>query len=61
MYMDDIKRFAKNEKELEILRSENIQPGHRDGIWYWKMRHIRNEKQETTPGVWNGTSKSRKN
>ena len=22
----------------------NIQPGHRNGIWYCKMRHVHNEK-----------------
>ena len=31
MHMDDIKLFAKNEKELETC-SENRQLGHKDGI-----------------------------
>ena len=30
MYMNDIKLFAKNEKELETLNSENIQSGYRE-------------------------------
>ena len=37
MYMDNIKLFAKNVKELETnKRSENIQSGHRDWIWHRK-------------------------
>ena len=37
-----------------------IQSGHWDGIWHRKMRHAKNEKQETTYDGWNGTNKSRK-
>ena len=33
MYMDDIKIFAKNEKELETdTNMKNIQSGYRNGI-----------------------------
>ena len=47
MYMDDIKIFAKNEKELEILIQTVIiysQSIYRNGIWNRKMRHASNEK-----------------
>ena len=40
--MDDIKLFAKNEKELDT-GSTNIQPGYRN-----IMCHVYNEKRETT-------------
>ena len=53
--MDDIKLLAKNEKELETnTRSENLQSGHRNGIWHRKMYHAGNEKQQTTPDGRNG-------
>ena len=39
---------------------ENIQSGHRDGIWHWKMHYFNNEKQETTPDGQNRTTKSKK-
>ncbi len=42
-------------------RSENIQLGHRDGIWHRKMRHATNEKRKTTHDGRDGTTKSRKN
>ena len=45
---------------MVIIQAENIQSGHRDGIWPWKMRHAGNEKQETTHGRRNGTTKSTK-
>ena len=33
MYMDDIKRFAKNEKELEtLIQTANMQSRYRNGI-----------------------------
>ena len=33
MYMDDIKLFSKNEKELEtLIQTENIQFRYRNGI-----------------------------
>ena len=50
VYIDDIKLFAKNDKELEILVEKNIQPGYRNGIWHWKMYLAPNEKwnRETT-------------
>ncbi len=42
--MDDIKLFAKNEKELETnARNKNIQSGHRNGIRHRKMHHANNE------------------
>ena len=41
--------------------SWNIQSGHRDGIWHWKMRHASYEKRQTTPYERNGTTKSREN
>ena len=35
MYVDDIILVAKNEIELETnTRSQNIQSGHRNGIWH---------------------------
>ena len=47
MYMDDIKRFAKNEKELETnTRSQNIQSEHRDGIWHRKMCYAINSNEK---------------
>ena len=63
MYMDDIKLFAKNEKELETL----FQAGriYRQDIWMEfgieKMCHASNEKHNTTPDGRNRTTKSRKN
>ena len=61
--MDDIKLLAKNVKEFgnSIKRSRNIQLGHWDGIWHRKMHYANDEKRETTPDRWNGTTKSRKN
>ena len=55
MYIDDIKLFAKNEKELEAL----IQSGHRNGIWHRKMCNACNEKWQTTCNWRNGTTKSK--
>ena len=45
MYMDDTKLFA---KKTSNTRSENIQSGHRDGIWHRKMCHASYEKRQTT-------------
>ena len=60
MYMDDIKLFAKNEKELKtLMHTENIQSGH--GIWYCKMRNASKENLQTTSDGRNGTTKLRKN
>ena len=42
-------------------RSQNIQSGHRDGIWLGEMRHDSNEKRKATPDGRNGTTKSRQN
>ena len=46
MYMDDIKLFAKKWNRIGNFdtRSENIQSGHKDGIWHRKMCHTSNEK-----------------
>ena len=51
MYMDDIKLFAKNEKELETLNThmENIQSGHRDGIWHRIM--MKSGRRHMTEGM----------
>ena len=40
--------------------SNNIQPRYRNGIWYRKMRHASNEKQEMTNNRRKWTTKSRK-
>ena len=47
--MDDIKLFAKKRKRIVNPHTdrENIQSGHSDGIWHWKMHHAKKEKQET--------------
>ena len=61
MYMNDIKLFAKNEKELETrihtvrIYSQDIG----DGIWHRKMRSARHEKWQTTSNWRNRTTKSR--
>ena len=44
-------------KNWKLLYTQNIQSGHRDGIWHRKMCHASNEKRETTPYGWNGTTK----
>ena len=56
MYMDDIKLFGNSN-----THNQNIQSGHKIGIWHRKMRHASNEKRQTTPYGRNGTTKSRKN
>ena len=63
MYMDDIKLYAKIEKELEKLIQTvrmNIQSRYRDGIWLKRMHHVSYEKQKTANNGWNGTTISRK-
>ena len=57
MYMDNIKLFAQNEKELET----QIQLGYRGGILHKKMCHANNEKQKTANDGRNKTTESRKN
>ena len=61
MYMDDIKLFAKNEKELKTLihavRIYSQDIGMEFGIE--KMCHACNEKWQMTPDRQNGTAKSR--
>ena len=47
MYMDDIKLFAKNEKELETVRIYCEEKGMEFGIEKWAT--LVNEKQQTTP------------
>ena len=60
MYMDYIKIFAKNEKELETLinavRVYCQDTGMEFGI---KMCHASNEKWQTTSDWRNGSTKSR--
>ena len=62
MYMDDIKLFAKNEKELETLikavRIYNDDIGMEFGMK--KMCHANNEKRKTTNDGINRTTKLRK-
>ena len=63
MYMDDIKLFAKNEKELEtLIHAVRI---YSQGIWMEfgikKMCHAHHEKWQTTYDWRNGTTKSRQN
>ena len=49
MYMDDIKLFAKYEKEQEtLIHAVRIQARHRNGIWHIKICHACNEKRQTT-------------
>ena len=49
MYMDDIKLYAKNEKELETLtKAVRIYSQDREmKFWYRKMFHANNEERET--------------
>ena len=60
MYMDDIKHFAKNEKELEnsYTNCENIQSRYRNGIWHREMCYTNNEKCQTTHNERSRTTKS---
>ena len=49
MYMDNVKLFLKNEKELETDKNnKNRQPGYRNGIWHRKMCHVKNKKGKKT-------------
>ena len=49
MYMDGIKLFAKNEKELEtLIRAVRIYSQDRNGIWHRKMCYACNEKWQMT-------------
>ena len=62
MYIDDIKPFAKNEKELETTTDNMaIQSGYMNGIWLRKMCSAYNQKRERTDNGRNRTVKSRKN
>ena len=60
--MDDIKLFAKNEKELETPRQAVRVYNQNIGIEFGmeKMRHANNKKRGTTHDGRNGTNKSRK-
>ncbi len=59
MCIDDIKLFAKNEKELETLtQTENIQSRYRNGIWHRKIHHASNEKGQITHNRRSQTTKS---
>ena len=55
---DDIKLFAKNEKELETLKHAVRVYRNKNGIWHRKMCHASNEKRQTTSNWQNGTTKS---
>ena len=61
--MDDIKLFAKSEKELEILILTVKIYGKQKGIRYWieKMCHANNEKRKPTNVGRNRTTKLGKN
>ena len=63
--MDDIKLFAKNEKELESLiltiEYKTRTSGYRNGIWLRKMYHVCKENWKTVNNVRNRTAKTRKN
>ena len=61
MYIDDIKLFAQNEKELETLIQIVRKYRYRNGIWHRKMRNANNEKRQTTPGGSSRTTKSSNN
>ena len=56
MYMDNIKLFAKNAKELETL-IETIRIYSRNGIWHRKMCLVDNEEWKKTNKERNKTSK----
>ena len=47
LYMDDIKLFAKNEKETNA-NNKNIQSGYRNGISYAKREKTENRWKRTT-------------
>ena len=47
MYMDDIKLFAKNKKELKT-QIQAVRIYSDDGIWHRKMWRANNEKRKTT-------------
>ena len=50
MYMNDVKLFAENEKDIgnSNTGNEDILSGYRDRIWYRKICHANNEKRKTT-------------
>ena len=62
MYVDDIKLFAHNEKELKTLITgcEDIQWWYMNGIWPRNMCHANNKNRKTANDTRNITSKSRK-
>ena len=45
VYMDDLKIFVKNEKDLDSNKKK-IEVGYRNGIWHWKMGHAHKNKQD---------------
>ena len=67
MYIDNIKLFAKKEKELKTLiqavriYSDNMQSGYMDVIWHWKMCLANNERRKTTNEGRNRSIKPRQN
>ncbi len=47
MYMDDIKIFIKNEKDIEKdIYDKDLQTKCRNKIWYWKMCHAYEETRK---------------
>ena len=60
MYIDDIKLFAKNEKELEtLIQAERIYNQDIGMDLGKKMRYASFEKRKTTPSRRNGTIKKK--
>ena len=59
MYMDDIKLFVKNKKELETLipSVRKYSQGQKNGIWQRKIGLARNEKWQMTQDWRNWTTK----
>ena len=52
----------KNEQELQAhTNNKTIQPGYRNGIWYWKMYHASDEKWKKKNIEKNRIYKPRKN
>ena len=62
MYMDDIKQFTKNEKELcTLINTVRIYSQDIGMEFGRKIRHASNEKWQTTPYGRNATTKLRQN
>ena len=62
IYIDNIKLFAKTEKELEtLIQKIRIQSRYRNGTYYRKMCHVNSEKGKKINNRRNRNTKSRKN